>query len=115
MIDIVWPGIRRDDQQRSPRTIAATSLSDSCGIGSAESRTGESVVIYLRLVNERIYHVIVPVVRVVIGDDNRRVFPEWAGLDGVDGVHDESLLVQRIGVSRVSIESGLRFQEAHGG
>src|SRR4029077_19589236 len=49
------------------------------------------------------HDVVVPAVRVVVGDHDRGVVPELGPLDRVDRVHQEVLLVDRVGVARVPV------------
>src|SRR5579864_3276098 len=54
---------------------------------------------------------VVPAVRVVIKNHNCGIGPLWPVLEKIDRVHDERLLVQRIGISRVSVLEASSFQE----
>src|SRR5689334_2473179 len=73
VIHEVLPGVRRDDQQRSTRTVSATSLSGRSGIGSASPGSGQEVIASrLRLVDDGIHHVVVPAIGVIVGDDDGR-------------------------------------------
>src|SRR5579864_1933423 len=54
---------------------------------------------------------VVPAVRVVIKNHNCGIGTLWPVLEKIDRVHDERLLVQRIGISRVSVLEASSFQE----
>ena len=58
---------------------------------------------------------VVPAVRVVVRDHDRRRLPVAALLDGGDDLDDERLLVDGIGVARVPVLVGRRLQVADGG
>ena len=55
---------------------------------------------------------IVPAVGVIVGDDDGGAGPEGRLLDCVDGVDDEGLLIERIGVRGVSVLVAGSLQEA---
>src|SRR5579862_5556571 len=56
---------------------------------------------------------IVPSVGIVVCDHDRSRIPELGLLDSVDGRNDESLLVERIGISGVTILIAGRLEEYH--
>src|SRR5262245_14723018 len=60
----------------------------------------------VRLIDDGRHHVVVPAVRVVKGDDHRHVAPLRELLELVQDVNQEDLLVERVGVTRVSILIG---------
>src|SRR5277367_4495753 len=53
---------------------------------------------------------VIPAVGVVVGNDDRGVLPIRAIHDGVDGAHDKSLLIERIGITRVAIKCALGLE-----
>src|SRR5260370_2627694 len=55
----------------------------------------------------------VPSVGVVLHNPHRRAAPGGQLFQKVDRIHQESLLVQWVGVSGVAVLIGWRFQEAH--
>ncbi len=57
---------------------------------------------------------VVPTIRIVVGDNYRGALPLAPCLQEVDDIHDESLFVQRIGIAGVAILITRRFQEADG-
>ena len=77
-------------------------------------RTGQIVVAHIGLVYDRIHSVIVPTIGIVVRDDDNQVPPFRTSLKPVDGLNEKCLLIDRIGISRVTIESALRFQVAYG-
>src|SRR4029077_2231409 len=58
---------------------------------------------------------VVPSIGVVVHDDHRRAAPGRLGLQKVDGVHQEGLLIQGIGVSGVTICVSWSLEEADRG
>ena len=93
--------------------VTTPALSGRSGVTAAESSTGERIIGDLRLVDDRIHHVVVPAIEIVVGDDDGGIFPKRVGLDGVDSVDDERLLVERIRVAGVTIEGRFRFDKAY--
>src|SRR5262245_34528485 len=57
---------------------------------------------------------VVPAVRVIVSDDDGSAVPLFALLQRVDGVHQERLFVEWIGVSSVSILIGGGLEVTHG-
>ena len=115
-LDEVRLGPRRDDEQRQARAVAAAALLvDEVGrpvphvLGA-----GQDVGRGLRRVGHPAVHVVVPAVRVVVGDDDRGARPGRQLLERVDLVDDEVLLVDRVGVGRVAVLVAGRLQEADG-
>src|SRR5215470_8328966 len=103
--DVVGPGVGRDDQQRQPLAVAAAVLNaahrrtvpaDPGAVERVQRRVGGGV-------DDRRHDVVVPAVRVVVGDHDRGAAPELGPLDRVDRVHQEVLLVDRVGVARVPV------------
>src|SRR6266550_668667 len=103
--DVVGLGVRRDDQQRQPLAVAAAVLdaahrhaepADPGAVERVQRRVGGGV-------DDRRHDVVVPAVRVIVGNHDRGAVPELRPLDRVDGVHQEVLLVGRVGVARVSV------------
>src|SRR5215831_10078586 len=103
--DVVGLGERRDHQQRQPLAVAAAVLdaahrravpADPRAVQRVERRVGGGV-------DDRRHDVVVPAVRVVVGDHDRGAVPEPGPLDRVDRVHQEVLLVDRVGVARVPV------------
>ena len=66
-----------------------------------------------RRVDDRPGDVVVPAVGIVPVDDDRRVLPHGQFLQGVDDLHEESLLRQRIAVAGMSVLEGRRLDEGH--
>ena len=64
------------------------------------------------LVHDRTHLVVIPAVRVVVGDDHGGVGPVLLLLQEVDNVDDERLLVERIGVAGVAVLVARRLEEA---
>ncbi len=111
----------RDDQQRQARTVTATALGmQNARIASrqrgaavaAGSSAGQSISRASRLIHNRAHLMVVPAVRVVIGDHYRGVVPIRRLLQSINDVYDKRLLIERIGISRVPILKSLRLQEA---
>ncbi len=82
---------------------------------AAQAGAGQSIGAGLRGVHDLAKLMIVPAVGIVVGDDDRGAGPVGALLQEVDGVDDERLLVERIGVAGVSVLVAGRLQEADGG
>jgi hypothetical protein len=57
---------------------------------------------------------VVPAVRVVVGDDHGGVLPGLGLLDLFDGAGDEFPLVDGVGVGGVAILGRARLEEGHG-
>ena len=57
---------------------------------------------------------VIPAVRIVVHDHDRRVLPIRRILKEVDDVHDELLLIERIGITGVTVLIACGFQEADG-
>src|SRR5215467_1778638 len=115
--DVVGPGVGRDDQQRQPLAVAAAVLdaahrrtvpADPGAVERVQRRVGGGV-------DDRRHDVVVPAVRVVVGDHDRGAAPELGPLDRVDRVHQEVLLVDRVGVARVPVLVRGGLEVAHGG
>ncbi len=77
--------------------------------GGADSRVGSAVGAV-----DDVGQVVVPAVGVIVGDDDGGRGPEARFLDGVDGVDDEGLFVERIGVTGVRHPGSGGFEEADG-
>src|SRR5580700_8351819 len=58
---------------------------------------------------------IVPSVRIVIGNNNRRVLPLRLRFEKVDRVDDEVLLIERVGVAGMSVLVAGRLEKTHCG
>src|SRR5580700_957782 len=111
--DVVLAGPWRDDQQRQPRAVAAAvgeAAQRECRRG-AHGGVGRGV----GAVHDRGGLVVVPAVGVVVGDHDRRRPPERGLLDLVDGVDQEVLLVDRVGVAGVPVLVLRRLQVADRG
>jgi hypothetical protein len=67
------------------------------------------------LVDDRTHLVVVPAVRVVVGDDHSSTRPVLLLLQKVDNVDHERPLVERIGVTGVAVLVARRLQIADGG
>ena len=65
-----------------------------------------------RRARRRLVAVVVPAVRVVVGDDHGGVLPVRLLLQEVDHLRDERLFVERIRVARVAVADRRRLQEA---
>jgi len=87
-------------------------LRRTCRRGPAASRPEELVVGGIRLADDGRHHVVVPAVRVIVGDDHRGLAPFRPRLQAVDRADDEALLGQRIGISGLAILEGARLEEA---
>ena len=57
---------------------------------------------------------IVPTIRIVIGDDNRGICPETRLLDGIDGIDYELLFQYGIGIGGMTVLVTRCFQETDG-
>src|SRR5215470_17138598 len=108
--DVVGPGVGRDDQQRQPLAVAAAVLdaahrrtvpADPGAVERVQRRVGGGV-------DDRRHEV-------VVGDHDRGAAPELGPLDRVDRVHQEVLLVDRVGVARVPVLVRGGLEVAHGG
>ena len=92
VIDKVRPRVRRNDQERKPWTIAATTLRMRGTVvarqrGSrvaAESRTIQHVLRSLRLVHDLSQLMVVPAVGIIVGDDHGSAIPIRLGLQEID-------------------------------
>ena len=62
----------------------------------------------------KLLSVIVPAVGVIVGDDDDGAGPERGLFDGVDCVDDEGLLVEGIGVARVTVLVSRGLEKANG-
>src|SRR5579859_738857 len=82
--------------------------------GAAAAWRSECVVWIVRLAQDRAEQVVVPAVGVVVGDDNCRGVPARKLLKAVDGLYQERLLVQRIGVASVAVLVTGRLEVANG-
>jgi hypothetical protein len=58
-------------------------------------------------------HVVIPPIRIVVGDEDDRVLPFGSLLNPVDGDYQECLLIQRIGIARVAIAISGRLEKTH--
>ena len=58
---------------------------------------------------------VIPTVRIVIHDDKSGAPPFRVGLEKVDQPHHQVLLVQRIGITGMTVLIRLGLQEANGG
>ena len=115
-----WP--RGDHEQRQARTVAAASLrvrgAPDCTPGSAAAPVAagagavDDVGVGRGLVHDLADLVIVPAVRVVVGNDDGGRFPIALLLQEVDDVDDERLLVERIGVAGVAVLKAGRLQDS---
>ena len=83
--------------------------------GPALTGSGEGIHGGRGLVHDRTHLVVVPAVRVVVGDDHSGIRPVLLLLQEIDNVDDERLLVQRIGVAGVAVLVARRLQEADRG
>jgi hypothetical protein len=86
---------------------------EAAGQGVERAVAGEGVLWALAVVDDGAHLVVVPAVAVVVGDDDGGVLPVVRGLQPVHGVHDEVLLVQRVGLGRVRVlvDSGLEVAD----
>src|SRR5262249_12053906 len=84
----------RHDDQRKAGTVATAALKDAGLGGSAAARAREAVFRRLRLADDGAHHVVVPAIRVVVGDDDGRLLPLAGAHQGVDDGHEELLLGQ---------------------
>src|SRR5437016_4063660 len=115
MVHVVLPRKRGDHEQRESRTVTATPLGGRRGVSAAETGTGQKVIADLRLIDDRIHYVVVPAVRIIVSDNDGGVSPERAGLNLVDGINQEFLLIEGIGIPGMTVKCRLCLQEAHGG
>ena len=83
--------------------------------GSALAGAGEGIHGGGGLVDDRTHLVVVPAVRVVVGDDHSGIRPVLLLLQEIDNVDDERLLVERIGVAGVAVLVARRLEEADSG
>ena len=129
MVDKIDFGEAGNHEQRQARSISAAALRRPAdGAVERRRRRGESllqatlanagavqgVVGGERRIDDGRHLVVVPAVGIVIGDDHRRVRPFGALLQRIDDAHDESLLVDGVGIAGMSILIGRRLEEAHG-
>ena len=122
VIDEVLPGIGRDHQQGQARPVTATSLgmrranaSQLRRYRAAKPGPGQAIRAGLRGVNDLAKLVIVPAVRIVVGDDHCRARPVGCLTQEVDGVHDPGLRIEGIGIAGMFVLIARRLQEADGG
>src|SRR6185437_1359477 len=99
--DVVGPAPGRDHHHRQPLAVTAADrvaaqLHRRRGADRRVERGVGAVHDLRRLV-------VVPAVGVVVGDHDRGGLPERRLLDLVDGVHQERLLIQRVGVAGVAV------------
>ncbi len=74
--------------------------------------TGEGIHGGGGLVHDRTHLVVIPAVRVVVGDDHSGTRPVLLLLQKIDNIDDERLLVQRIGVAGVAILVARRLEDS---
>ena len=112
MIDVVGFCPGRNDEQREPGAKAATSVGVLCfwidagqsgGWVAALPCSVELIECSGGAVDDGASQMVVPAVRVVVGDDDSGVPPLRCLLDSVEDVDDESLLIERAGVSTVTV------------
>ena len=106
VVNVILLRVGRDHEQRETRTVAATALcaaGGSCGGSAAIASASESIVRDGGLIDHWSEDVIVPAVGVVVGDDDRGVFPVLAVGDGVDHTDVEDLFVNGIGVAGMAV------------
>src|SRR5205823_3224259 len=101
-----------DDQQRGARAVAATV--GVTAVGRLGLTGGGVVGRVVRAVDDLRRDVVVPAVGVVVGDDDRGRRPELGLLQLVDLLREEGLLVQRVGVARVTVLVLARLEVADG-
>src|SRR5882724_7497508 len=95
--------------------IAATPLVGPwCG-GAAAAGAAQPVLARTRLADDRTHHMIVPPVRIVIGDDHGGMLPLRKPLEAVQGLHEKGLLGERVRVAGMSVLIGWGLEEAHRG
>src|SRR5580658_6304573 len=103
VINVILLRVGRDHEQREARAVAAAALCAHSGGSSAIAIASQSIVGDGGLIHNWTQHMVIPAVGVVVGDDNRRVFPVLAVSDGVDHTDVEDLLVNGIGVAGMAI------------
>ena len=119
---VASPG--RNNQIRKPRTVSATTLRvyrrgvnawQGCLAGAARRRpVGQNIdERYRRRINELAKLVIVPTVRVIVVDNDSSVRPLRLGLQEINYVDNELLLIQGVGVACVTVLKSRRFQETY--
>src|ERR1700677_4243609 len=99
--------------------MAAATLNGSGGGDAAENGSGIAEAVRdvsgaLGAVDE-VGEVIVPAVRVVVGDDDGGAGPVGRFLNGIDGVDNERLFVEEVGVTGMAVLITGGFQDADGG
>ena len=102
---VVFLGPGRDHKQRQPWSVTAA------GPWPISPASAQKVERCVRLVDDGRHHVVVPTVRVVKGDDHRHVAPLRELLEEVQDGNQEDLLVEGVGVTRVSILVGGCLEE----
>ena len=114
VINVILFRVGRNHEQREARAVTAAALRADGGSGAAIASACEGIVCDSRLIDYRSENVIVPAVGVVVGDDDRGVFPVLAIGDGVDHTDVEDLLVNGIGISgmAVLIRGGLQVGDS---
>src|ERR1700733_5101515 len=85
------------------------------GSGPALTGSGEGIHGGRGLVHDRTHLVVVPAVRVVVGDDHSGVCPVLLLLQEINNTDDERLLVQWIGVAGVAVLETRRLEVADRG
>src|SRR5258708_31654987 len=86
---------------------------ESGGRSAASTRSGQSVGRASRSIDDRPDLMVVPSVGVVIHDYHRRAVPSGQLFQKVDRIYQESVLVQRVGVSGVAVLIAGCLQETH--
>src|SRR5690349_11292685 len=119
MVNVVLLCKGRNDEQGKTRAIATTAvLRRAAGLRdcgrAAIARAEELVIGNTRLPDERAELMVVPAVGIIVGDDDGCRIPVRALHDGVDGVHEEDLFIEGIGIRRMAILIGTGFEEGDG-
>ena len=105
---------RRYNQQWQARTVAAAILMSDAAGNTAAAVVHQTIMHGVAGLTDDGWHdVIIPTIGVIVSYNHCGFLPLVGLLQAVDGLYNEGLLIQRIGVSRVSILISGGLQEAH--
>src|SRR5262245_43497545 len=111
----------RDHHERLARAIAATALGMKSGrvdagkskrAVAAKARGGKSIGSSGGLIEHGTHLMVIPSIGIVVQDHDRGIVPVPGTLEEVDGVDDERLLIQRVGITCVAVLKTGRLEEA---
>lgn len=101
VIDRIQPGVGRDDEERQSRTVAtAPRIRPRFWVAAVAGTTERVDAGNRRAADDHRHNVVIPAVRVVIGDNDGRALPIAGFHDGIDYGDEVVLLVDRVRVAR---------------